>query len=142
MGGVKVDPQILDALPGVLREVAQATGLGAALKLAGEFGGTEIWVPEKMTPDHRLARALGIDAAAAVVALYGMGHLLVPLGPLADAGRKRREIMAMIEKSRPAAEIARVLRCHVRTVYRTKSRSVAGDTNQLDLLAPPRAKAE
>ena len=66
----------------------------------------------------------------------------MPLGPLADAGRKRREIMAMIEKGRPASEIARALRCHVRTVYRTKSRSPTGDTNQLDLLALRRAKAE
>lgn len=128
------DTATLDLLPGVLREVAEAAGLAAALRLAGEFGGTEIWVPETLTPDHRLAKALGRDAAGAVVRLYGRGHLLVPLGPLADAGRKRREIMAMIEKGRPASEIARALRCHVRTVYRTKSRSAAGDTRQLDLL--------
>lgn len=135
------DAATLAALPGVLREVAQAAGLGAALQLAGEFGGTEIWVPEKLTPDHRLAKALGAEAAGVVLALYGRGHLLVPLGPLADAGRKRREIMAMIEMGRPASEIARALRCHVRTVYRTKSRSAAGDPNQLDLLAPRRANA-
>ena len=128
------DAATLDLLPGVLREVAQAAGLAAALQLAGEFGGTEIWVPEKLTPDHRLAVALGTEAAGAVVALYGRGHLLVPLGPLADAGRKRREIIAMIEKGRPAAEIARSLHCHVRTVFRVKASGGAGDARQMDLL--------
>lgn len=128
------DDATLELLPGVLREVAEEAGLPAALRLAHAFGGTEIWIPEKLTAGHRLIEALGREAAEKVVQMFGSGHLLVPLGPLADGRAKRREIMRMIEDGRTAADIARRLRCHVRTVYRARARGGRGDARQLDLL--------
>ncbi len=60
------------------------------------------------------------------------------MGPLAGAGRKRREIMRMVEDGRTAAEIARRLHCHVRTVYRAKARGERGDGRQMELLGRDR----
>ena len=128
------DPATLDLLPGVLREIAEEAGLPAALRMADAFGGTEVWIPARLVDGHRLAELLGRAPAEAVVRRFGSGHLLIPMGPLADGRAKRVRILCMIDEGRSSSAIARALRCHVRTVYRVKAHAETGDARQLDLL--------
>lgn len=122
-------------LPGVLREVAEATDLSTALTLAAELGGSRIFVPRDPRPGSKLVDAVGIDAARAIAALYPTENIDVPLGPLASHGRLQREILRLAEDGLSNQEIARRLHCHHRTVRRAKGRSQSA-SSQFDLFQP------
>lgn len=109
-----------DDLPGVLGEFAAVAGRAAALRLAADFGGTEVYVPREVDAGHPLAKSLGLAAARKLVECFGHGRLLVPLGPFATGARRRQAIVRMLAERRPAREIARRLGCHIRTVYYVK----------------------
>lgn len=119
-------------LPGVLVDVATVAGVRAALELAAEFGGRRLYIPKRMHVDHPIARAIGMEAAPKLAALWPAERVLIPLGPCADGARKRAHIRKLLDGGRSVTEIVRALRCHERTVYRVK-RSGGGDPLQSDL---------
>ena len=119
-------------LPEVLARVRDEIDLATALKLADAFGGTVIYLPMKPTAKTRIARALGVTAAARLVGIFGYGQLLVPLGPSADHARKRKAIRDLLEAGHGPDAVALRLRCHVRTVYRVKGET-AHRAGQSDL---------
>lgn len=122
-------------LSGLLREVAEATSVTAALKLARAFGGTKIYIPHRLPGGHALVDAAGRDAAEHLSSNYAGEILLVPLGPEADAGRKRRAIRERLADGHSNQRIARDLNCHVRTVERERERlRGTDDDRQLRLL--------
>lgn len=53
-------------LPKLLSELAEVIGLEATLKLAVAKGGTQIYVPAAVEPDHWLVDLLGLKAASAL----------------------------------------------------------------------------
>lgn len=129
------DADIDAGLTGILAELAEAADDAAALKFARAFGGLEdFYVPQRLRPGHVLTVELGRDAAQAVVTLWGGSHIEVPMGPEADAGRKRRQIAAMIAAGKSNPQIARAVGCHMRTVRRVRARA-RGDAGQADLFA-------
>ena len=97
-------------LPAVLAEIAEVAGLEAALALAGARGGTEIYVPPAVEPDHWLVEATGRAAAEAICRHFaGNGHgcrLEIPLGPKGAAARLRRQVDRMIAAGKSEREIA------------------------------------
>lgn len=117
-------------LPSVLADVAREAGRGVALRLAADFGGTEIYVPRRCGADHALAKSLGLDAARVVCRLYGGGAVEIPLGPAATASRQARRIRELIASVKSAGKIARMVGCTTRTVrrYRNERRDRAADT--------------
>lgn len=127
--------EIIDELPGVLREIAEATSVAVALKVAHAFGGTEIYIPAKAGPKTPLVKAIGMADATEIIERFGYGELLIPLGPTSDFSRKRRAIIALLDEGRSAPEIARRLKCHRRTVIRVRNHRP--DPRQLDLLGRP-----
>jgi len=64
---------------------------------------------------RRFIRSSANDQVGAVVALYGSGHVLIPMELLADAGCKSSRIRKIIDEDHPAAAIASAPCCHVRT---------------------------
>ena len=120
-------------LPGVLREVAEEAGVRAALKLADAFGGRELYVPFKLTDEHPIVEAIGKEASAKMVKLYGGGRVLVPLDPNASASRQKRTIVKMLREGKSVQTIAGACGCHIRTVLRVKADKDDGD--QFDLFA-------
>lgn len=122
----------LEYFTGVLRELAEASGIGPALLLAGHWGGLELYVPRRLRPDHPLVKAIGREAASVMVELYGGSHIEVPMGPDADAGRKRRRILQLIEQGKSNPQIARTVHCHIRTVRRVRNGN-GGAARQPDL---------
>lgn len=120
-----------DGLTGILAEVGDACGLAAALRLAADFGGTEIYVPLKMTAGHKLINSLGRDAAETLAGLYGGDTILIPMGPTTTISRVRaavREHLAAGVKS--ATQIARAAGCHTRTVFRHKNPGMKDDSQE------------
>ncbi len=108
---------------GVLSEVAETAGATAALLLARCYGGLELYVPRRVAAGHPLVEAVGREVANILVELYGGSHIEVPMGPEADAGRKRRQIVRLIEQGKTNPQIARAVHCHIRTVRRVRSAS-------------------
>lgn len=113
------DDQVIDALPQTLAEIARSCGLGVALTLAREHGGTRLWLPRNPGPNTMLARCVGELAARRIVAHFGGGaELVIPLGPTSDHRQQQVRIERLIQEGKSNNEIARQLRCHRRTVER------------------------
>ena len=122
-------------LTGVLREVAEEAGLTAALCLARVFGGTKVYVPHRVAPDHPLAEAAGAAAAGYLSKSYGGEFVLIPLGSDVQDAARRRAIRERLAAGRSHQAIARELKCHIRTVEReAQRRRDGGDPDQLSLL--------
>lgn len=84
----------LQMLPASLTEVAEAVGLSAALALVLHAGGTRVYVPEELEPEHRLVGWLGIEAAQCLADRFGGETLDVPrcqAGARAVRDRRIRE---------------------------------------------------
>ena len=108
---------------GILARVAEVAGEEAARQLAKTFGGRTIYLPRAPGPDHPLARALGLEAACAVCRELGSGHLSVPKGVRELNAAKRRRVLELSAEGFSAGEIALMLDCTQRTVYRWRSRA-------------------
>lgn len=120
-------------LPELLAELAEVHGLGAALSLAREAGGSVISIPKTVTP--RLKGRFGEPVATWLVESYPAEQVTVPLGPYA-ADRVRAEQLrrAIIEGDGSASAIARRFGIHARTVKRHRAHVRTGDAD-LPLMA-------
>lgn len=70
----------LDAeqLPSSLHDVIDAIGIDAALRLVEHLGGTRLYVPERMTPDHPIVALLGHKHAYALAEHFGGDQIILP----------------------------------------------------------------
>ena len=91
-----------DELPDLLADVVELLGEGPMLRLAHEFGGTQIYVPQaaRIGPEHPLARSLGLANAQRFAGAFGPGHLTVPLGPTAAGERCRRAAIQALSEGK------------------------------------------
>lgn len=84
-------------------ELATLLGETAFVRLAEAFGGTRLYVPATMKPDHEIVRAIGADAAAILSdQLGGAATIRVPLAREQRARHYRAQ-------GRSNAQIARML---------------------------------
>lgn len=58
-------------LPGVLQDIAGMIGLPGTLKLVEKYGGTRLYVPQKLDAEHDLSRLIGLDHATMLAETYG-----------------------------------------------------------------------
>lgn len=105
-------------LPDLLERIAEACGTNTALRVAEVLGGRKIKVPRKATPKCALARSVGLEAAAAIVEMYGGEVMLVPLGPASWYARWQDQIAAHTEAGLSIAATAKAVGVHERTVER------------------------
>ncbi len=120
----------MDDLPPVLRRIAEVAGMTAAVQLAHDHGGTEIYIRKKLDGDHILVRSVGMRAAAMILDALGAGALEVPLGPSCYGRQLARSIADRLAAGQSEREVALALRCHIRTVRRHRANL---PTPQLDL---------
>lgn len=111
-----------DFLPDLLRRIAGKFGLGVALQFADDFGGREIKLPAKASPDHAIAKAVGLPVLAWLLKHRHPGEkLVVPLGPLSTYSRRIATIRRMLREDAPTERIVREIRCHERTIRRHRA---------------------
>lgn len=120
----------LDDLPPLLRQIAEVAGAAAAVQLARDYGGTEIYIRKKLDTDHVLVRSVGMQSAALILDALGAGALEVPLGPSRYGEQLARAIAERQKAGQSERQIARALSCHIRTVRRHRARR---PSDQLDL---------
>lgn len=111
-------------LPEVLARVAERCGETAALRLACQHGGRNLYVPNprRLHPSHPLVRTVGVEIAVALHAIFGNGHLLIPIGPAMR--RRGRTTMPAELRGASTTAVARALGCHIRTAARLRKRPI------------------
>lgn len=130
------ETDVIEALPDLLRWFAEGAGLGAALRLAIDFGGTALYLPDPdyLDDDHRLVRSLGMDAARILCRDFGPAEVEIPLNQRFRT--KKAQIARLLHKGYTGAELARLLGTTERHVRRAKSQLRKQADNQPDLFAP------
>lgn len=72
------EAELITALPSSLQDMAQTTSLDLALKMAGEFGGSRLRIPDTATPTDQFTQRLGVNFANTLIKNYGGERLYVP----------------------------------------------------------------
>lgn len=123
-----IEHEPLDDMPGSVREIAQVIGRQAALRLigalpacvAGKDGKRSsrvmLYVPKRLTPDHRLVQILGADKAMALVRAFG-GEVMQPANCRRIYARYRDEaILKMVRDGARVSMIQSIMRVSKRHV--------------------------
>lgn len=88
---VESDVQLL---PPVLRIVAQAAGIAAALRLVEQRGGVAVYVPHSAQAGHELATLVGLAGLQALCKAYAGEHFVVPMARAALTEIRDRQLRA------------------------------------------------
>ena len=88
---VESDVQLL---PPVLRIVAQAAGIAAALRLVEQRGGVAVYVPHSAQAGHELATLVGLAGLQALCRAYPGEHVVVPMARAALTEIRNRQLRA------------------------------------------------
>lgn len=68
-----------DLLPATLQDFVRLIGLAATMILVEHFGGTRLYIPVKPSPDHHLAKLIGMDNLVKLSRVYGaQDHFDIP----------------------------------------------------------------
>jgi hypothetical protein len=70
--------QPVSARSSLLQTLIEVIGCEAVQKMVAEFGGARIWIPVRSTPDAKLTKVLGEQAASALCIRFGGDYLQVP----------------------------------------------------------------
>lgn len=123
-------------LPGVIGIVADQLGEGAALRLAGEFGGQRLYIDRFPRQDHKIARAVGMEISRVLSAEFGGENIEIPrAAAVVDGSIYRRD--EILSSSESVNSLARRLGCTERRVRQVRS-SAAGDPRQWDIFKTDR----
>lgn len=101
---------------GVAAEIAETIGEAAALSLMAERGGTEVKIPVRVK-GSQLARIVGTEACQLMIAKFGPGRLLIPLGPARGQKGRRTAAMQMLREGKSVRDVARACDLHERSVW-------------------------
>lgn len=122
----------------LLNRIADAAGERAALILGREKAAQEIHIPKTVSPDHWLAKLIGLAEARALAAVFGPRDIVLPPS-IGGAKRKRAGILAeMIDKGYTVNQITAATGVARSTVYdhrrgKDHPRRKAGDKDQGNL---------
>lgn len=124
----------LSLLPQSLREIVEAAGLPAGVALVEAAGGTRVYVPERITAEHRLAQWLGSAAAERLVARFGGETLEVPRCLAAIRAARDQRIRRERSEGAAIAELALQYRLTERQIYNILAADAATEERQWSLL--------
>lgn len=108
----------------VLEDVAVEIGYTATAALVDWFGGGNLHVPLKITPDHVLAKVIGMAAANRLAKAWGTEVLALPSGYQREMDRRDRLIGALILKGMSLTAIARIANMNRQQIANIKARLV------------------
>jgi hypothetical protein len=89
-----------------LEDVAQVIGYSATARLAGWFGGSNLYIPKEASEDHTLAKLLGVPVLRRLVDEYGGETIPIPIDVVRDDARRDRVILAMFTKGVSIRDVA------------------------------------
>lgn len=127
-----------DALPELLREIADVTDVATALAIAEARGGQITTITSRPTEGCWLVRAVGMDKAKTISHHFTSGRarvkVFIPLGPVgtykAEQRRRAEALVKAQQEGLSASAIARRVGITDRSVHRFRAR--IGDRNDKD----------
>lgn len=121
-------------LPPRLAELAGIVGLPATLRLVECRGGTKIYVPDRATDGHWLARIIGLAALQKLVSARGRDTLEVDRAAAAVRAARDREIIARHDAGTSTAALALDCGLTQRQIFSILARN-GTPLDQLDMFA-------
>ncbi|WP_411037678.1 hypothetical protein [Shinella sp. BYT-45] len=100
----------------LLNRIADVAGERAALTLAREKAGQQIYVPDTVGPDHWLVQMVGLEPALAMASTWGTQHITIPVALNGDRRRRAAAIAELIEKGYSNNQIVQMTGVSRRTV--------------------------
>lgn len=125
-------------LPPRAVELLDVIGLEPLRALVGRWGGTRLYVPQPVPPEHTLAHHLGAEAANALADRFGGDYLVVPRCAAALRAARDADIRRCYTGGESAARLARRHGLTERQIWRILSQpDPASDELQLQLFSTP-----
>lgn len=110
---------LVSALPAQLRQMALSCGITAVMTFIRWRGNTRYYVPRSAVGDnHELVLRLGRQAAEWLIANHGGETMMVPRAVDMLRDQRNREIWALKDQGKSAAEIGLQYGLHERQVWR------------------------
>ena len=88
----------MERLNGMLDDISAEIGFTATSALVAWFGGTSLYVPGEVNPEHPLAKLLGISPYKRLVANWGSEVLNLPEGRQDEIDRRNKVIAQMLSE--------------------------------------------
>ena len=111
-------------LPGVLAEIAELVGDAKALQIAAHAGGTRVYFPSKLHPDHWLVQCVGLADAGKILERFAGDTCDIPQAGHGSYARFRRGVAQRIEQREAegasSKDIARDVGVSQRTIHRRR----------------------
>lgn len=115
-----------EVLPGVLAEIAELVGNAKALQIAAHAGGTRVYFPSKVHPDHWLVKCVGLEDAGKILERFAGDTCDIPQAGHGSYARFRRGIAERIEQledgDNSSKDIAREVGVCQRTIHRRRAK--------------------
>lgn len=105
-------------LPGILGEIAIIAGSRAAERLALRHGGQELKLSSQA--GSALAKTVGVEAAAAIVAAIGPVKVTIPMAHLRGTRARRAAVAKLLADGMSNAKAAETCDVHERTARRVR----------------------
>lgn len=97
--------------------IAESAGLETAEKIVSEFGGTRIYIPKKLTPEHELCALVGFEKALVICSCFCGERVDIPLR-YRTMEEIHRLVPMLLKKGYKIRRIARMVGMSERTVFR------------------------
>ena len=119
------NPRALERTPPLnttLDDIAAEIGFTATMTLVAWYGGTHLYVPEKVSEKHAIAKTVGLRLAERLVAAHGGGMLFVPDAVSYDRTRRDRMVVEGVGRGMGTKQLAALTGLTERRVQQIRQR--------------------
>lgn len=100
----------------LIDEIGAAIGTTATMRLLALFGGTNLYIPEKIDADHLIARAIGLPAAQRLSAMFAREQIELNDAEEFHRLRRVRRVAGLLRAGTPPREVAMLVGMTTRQV--------------------------
>lgn len=106
-----------DELPASLREIQEMFGSDVAMSIKKRFAGIRLFIPKRLSPQHRLISLLGEENARRLSHHFGGETLFIPRDAKSERNRRNREIATRYDAGTPVRMLAQIYKLTERQIY-------------------------
>ena len=90
----------------LIDEIGAAIGTTATMRLLALFGGTNLYIPEKIDADHLIARAIGLPAAQRLSAMFAREQIELNDAEEFHRLQRVRRVAGLLRAGQPIRDVA------------------------------------